>query len=129
MKLDMIGIVTQDMGRSLAFYRRLGWVIPEGLENEAHVEITLENGLRFAWDTLELMQSLVPNFVLHPHNVGAFLCSSAADVDAKYHELTQAGHASQRESWDAFWGQRYAIIQDPDGHTVDLFAPLEQSVS
>ena len=25
--------------------------------------------------------------------------------------------------WDAFWGQRYAVLHDPDGHQVDLYAP------
>jgi catechol 2,3-dioxygenase-like lactoylglutathione lyase family enzyme len=124
-KFDMIGIVTKDMKASLEFYRRLGWETPTDQDQEAHVEITLENGLRFAWDTLELMQRLVPDHVHHPHSVGAFLLENAAAVDAKYFELTQAGYASTREPWDAFWGQRYAMIQDPDGNTVDLFAPLE----
>jgi catechol 2,3-dioxygenase-like lactoylglutathione lyase family enzyme len=125
MKLDMIGIAVTNMARSLEFYRRLGWEIPAGQENEPHVEITLPNGLRFAWDTLELMRGLVPGFEISPHSVGAFLCSSPAQVDAKYAELLAAGVESEREPWDAFWGQRYAIIKDPDGHTVDLFAPLE----
>jgi hypothetical protein len=26
--------------------------------------------------------------------------------------------------WDAFWGQRYAVVHDPDGNGVDLLAPL-----
>lgn len=26
--------------------------------------------------------------------------------------------------WDAFWGQRYAQLQDPTGVPVDLYAPL-----
>lgn len=34
------------------------------------------------------------------------------------------GFNGKKEPWDAFWGQRYAQIEDPDGHTVDLFAPL-----
>jgi uncharacterized glyoxalase superfamily protein PhnB len=29
-----------------------------------------------------------------------------------------------RSPFDAFWGQRYATVLDPDGNTVDLFAPL-----
>ncbi len=124
-KFDMIGIVTQDMKASLEFYRRLGWDTPGDQDTESHVEITLENGLRFAWDTLELMQSLIPDFVHHPHGVGAFLFDNAAAVDAKYNELIQTGYRSAREPWDAFWGQRYAVVQDPDGHTVDLFAWLE----
>ena len=124
MKLDMIGIAVKDMTRSLEFYRKLGWKIPSGLEAEAHVEITLPNGLRFAWDTLALMESLEPDFELSAHSIGAFLCSSPSEVDAKYQELLEAGIEGHRPPWDAFWGQRYAIIKDPDGNTVDLFAPL-----
>jgi hypothetical protein len=30
-----------------------------------------------------------------------------------------------REPWDAFCGQRYAMVKDPDGNPVDLFASLE----
>ena len=124
MKLDMIGICVRDMGQSLAFYRKLGFDIPEGLDAERHVEIALPNGLRFAWDTLELMQSLVPDFALTPHGVGAFLCDSPAAVDAAYQRLLESGVKGRREPWDAFWGQRYAIVEDPDGNSVDLFAPL-----
>jgi len=35
--------------------------------------------------------------------------------------------AESEEPWDAFWGQRYAIVRDPDGNGVDLFAPLADS--
>jgi hypothetical protein len=36
-----------------------------------------------------------------------------------------AGYDGHKEPWDAFWGQRYAIVHDPDGNTVDLFAELD----
>jgi catechol 2,3-dioxygenase-like lactoylglutathione lyase family enzyme len=126
MRLDMIGIVTADIQKSLAFYRRLGLEIPVVPDDENHVEITLENGLRFAWDALEMMKSFDPHITLQPHSVGAFLCSSPSEVDAKYAGLTHAGYESHLAPWDAFWGQRYATVRDPDGNTVDLFAPLEQ---
>jgi uncharacterized glyoxalase superfamily protein PhnB len=38
--------------------------------------------------------------------------------------LTAAGHHGKTAPWDAFWGQRYATVLDPDGNQVDLFAPL-----
>ncbi len=124
MKLDMIGIAVKDMARSLEFYRKLGWGIPTGLEAEPHVEVTLENCLRFAWDTLALMQSLEPDFRISPHSIGAFLCLSPQEVDSKYQELLVADVEGHRPPWDAFLGQRYAILKDPDGNTVDLFAAL-----
>jgi uncharacterized glyoxalase superfamily protein PhnB len=38
--------------------------------------------------------------------------------------MVAAGFSGHLEPWDAFWGQRYASLQDPDGTTVDLFAAL-----
>jgi uncharacterized glyoxalase superfamily protein PhnB len=124
MKLDLIGIVTEDMAKSLEFYRNI-FSIPEGLESEGHVEITLENGLRFAWDTVEVMRSFEPHYTFAPKQVGAFLCNNAAEVDMKYRDLISKGSRSVKEPWDAFWGQRYALVADPDGNILDLFAPLQ----
>lgn len=62
-KPDLLGIVARDMAESLRFYRLLGLEIPEGMDNEPHVEITLPGGLRIAWDTLELMRSIHPDWV------------------------------------------------------------------
>jgi len=30
-----------------------------------------------------------------------------------------------KEPWDAFWGQRYALVEDPDGAHVSIFCPLK----
>jgi uncharacterized glyoxalase superfamily protein PhnB len=35
-----------------------------------------------------------------------------------------AGFHGEKEPWDAFWGQRYAQLHDPDGVPVDLYASL-----
>ena len=35
--------------------------------------------------------------------------------------------AAKLEPFDAFWGQRYATVLDPDGNAVDLFAPSPAS--
>jgi uncharacterized glyoxalase superfamily protein PhnB len=45
-------------------------------------------------------------------------------VDRIFSELVAAGYAAHAEPWDAFWGQRYAGVVDPDGTIVDLYAPL-----
>ena len=126
LEFDLVGIVVRDMRASLEFYRRLGLDIPEGAENEPHAEATTPSGLRVAWDTAELIQQIDPAWTepAGGHRIAlAFLCSSPAEVDAKYDELANLGHG-HREPWDAFWGQRYAIVNDPDGNALDLFAPL-----
>jgi uncharacterized glyoxalase superfamily protein PhnB len=45
-------------------------------------------------------------------------------VDETYAKVTDAGFTGEKEPEDAFWGQRYAQLQDPDGVTVDLYAAL-----
>ena len=126
-KFDLIGIVVQDMATSLKFYRQLGLSIPAEADSEGHVEATLAGGLRFAWDSAEVIRSFDPDWTPGSggHRMGlAFLCDNAAEVDAMYNRLVGQGYVSHKEPWDAFWGQRYAQVLDPDGNPVDLFAPL-----
>lgn len=126
-RIDLVGLVTSDMAASLAFYRRLGLDIPAGAEGQPHVEVPLPGGLRIAWDTVETIRSFDPSWT-PPSGGGrvelAFACDDPADVDRQYAELTRAGDTGYKEPWDAFWGQRYAIVLDPDGNAVALFAPL-----
>jgi catechol 2,3-dioxygenase-like lactoylglutathione lyase family enzyme len=127
-RLDLIGIVVQDMARSLAFYRRLGLDLPPEADGEPHVEAMLPGGLRLAWDTVETIRSFDPAWTPPHggHRMGlAFLLDSPADVDRAYAELTSLGYDGHKAPWDAFWGQRYAVVHDPDGSSVDLFAPLD----
>ena len=115
------------MARSLAFYRRLGLDIPMGRDGEPHVECSLPSGLRVAFDTIATIQSFDPTFDAADREHGislAFACDDPADVDATFASLVAAGAAAHLEPWDAFWGQRYATLRDPDGNGIDLFAPL-----
>lgn len=125
-RLDAIGIVVRDMEAALRFYRLLGLELPAKVAGEDHVEATTPNGLRVMFDSVELMKSLSPTWVEpRGHRMGlAFHCGDAAGVDAVYETITAAGFAGVRAPWDAFWGQRYAQVRDPDGNHVDLFAPL-----
>ncbi|MFK0233115.1 VOC family protein [Streptomyces vinaceus] len=127
-RLDMIGLVVSDMAASLAFYRRLGLDLPAGAEAQPHVEAVLPGGLRIGFDTEDVVRSFDPSWT-RPTGGGrrelAFLCGSPAEVDAVYAELTDAGYEGHLEPWDAFWGQRYAAVLDPDGCAVSLFAPAE----
>jgi catechol 2,3-dioxygenase-like lactoylglutathione lyase family enzyme len=123
---DMIGITVRDIAASLRFYRLLGLSIPEGVEGQPHVEVITPNGYRIAWDTEELMKSLYPDWVqpTGQRMALAFKCDGPAEVDGLYQRIVQSGYQGHKEPWDAFWGQRYAVVVDPDGLLVDLFAPL-----
>lgn len=127
MRLDLVGLIVQDMKASLDFYRALGLELPAGAEAEDHVELTLPGGLRLAWDTVEVIQNFDPDWEAPtggPRVGLAFLFDSPEGVDAKYAELVGLGYAGHKEPWDAFWGQRYTVVKDPDGNSVDLFAAL-----
>ena len=125
-KPDLIGIVVRDMETALAFYRLLGLDIPPDAGTEPHVEIALENGFRIAWDTIELMESIHPGWgVPDGHRmVLAFKCASPEEVNTLYKQVIGAGHQTHKAPWDAFWDQRYAVVIDPDGNLIDLFASL-----
>jgi catechol 2,3-dioxygenase-like lactoylglutathione lyase family enzyme len=124
-RLDAIGLVVSDMAASLAFYRRLGLDVPAGAGTAPHVEATLPGGTRVLWDTEEVIRSFDPRWT-RPRGgdrIGlAFRCASPAEVDATYEALVAAGHRGHLKPWDAVWGQRYAVVLDPDGCGVSLFA-------
>jgi catechol 2,3-dioxygenase-like lactoylglutathione lyase family enzyme len=129
-RIDVVGLVVRDLDASLAFYRRLGLDIPENPDPEGHghVEATLPGGLRIAWDTYEVIRSFDPEWSEPSGPPGmslAFRVDSPAEVDELYSELVGSGYDGHLKPFDAFWGQRYATLRDPDGNPVDLFAPLE----
>ena len=108
-QLDVIGMVVQDMGKALAFYRELGFDLPSEADGEPHVEGQLRGGLRLAWDTVETIHSFDPDW--RPPSGGpgialSFLVDSPADVDALYARMTGLGYEGHKEPWDAFWGMR-----------------------
>src|SRR5215204_5531134 len=127
-RLDMIGLVVEDMARSLAFYRELGFEFAADAEGKPHVEATLPGGLRIAWDTIKEVKSFDPDWEKPSGDsrIGlAFLVDDPSEVDTTYERLVSAGYDGHKEPWDAFWGQRYASLRDPDGNGIDLFCPLE----
>ncbi len=124
MKLDAIGIVAKNIQESARFYRLLGLNFPES--DAAHIEATTASGIRVMLDSEELMQKIHSGWA-RPVGQGmvlAFDCGSPAGVDSAFQKIVQAGFKSKKEPWDAFWGQRYASVIDPDGNSVDLFASL-----
>lgn len=124
-KLNVIEIIAADMAASLDFYRRLGLDIPAGAETQDHVEIAL-GGITLSWDSADLIAKINPKYVRPaggPRIALAFECVDATEVDRTYAELTDAGARGEMEPFDAAWGPRYAVVLDPDGNGVDLYAP------
>jgi uncharacterized glyoxalase superfamily protein PhnB len=124
--LDAFGLVCEDMAESVRFYRLLGLDIADGAESEQHVDIELGGGVRLMLDTVELIKSLSewePASGGHRMSL-AFRCVDPAGVDRTHATVVDAGYTSLAAPFDAFWGQRYATVADPDGNPVDLYATL-----
>jgi uncharacterized glyoxalase superfamily protein PhnB len=123
--LNAIGIVSSDMAQSIRFYRLVGLDVPE-TPDEGHVDASLPSGVRLMLDTEEVVRSFRPDWTRATGNQIslALECSSPAEVDELYARVVAAGFHGEKEPWDAFWGQRYAQLADPDGVPVDLYAAL-----
>lgn len=124
-KANALGLVVTDMAAATDFYQRLGLSFSHG--SEGHAEAELTSGFKLMLDTEASIAAFTTGWTRptgSPRGALAFQFDSPADVDAKYDELTKAGYHGEREPWDAFWGQRYASLLDPDGNGVDLYAVL-----
>jgi uncharacterized glyoxalase superfamily protein PhnB len=124
-QLNAFGIVASDLAQSIRFYRLLGLDVPE-TPAEGHIDTVLPSGVRLMLDTEEVILSFRPEWKRATGNQLsiAFECESPAEVDSTYARIVAAGFHGEKEPWDAFWGQRYAQLLDPDGVGVDLYAPL-----
>ena len=122
-ELNAIGIAVADLQRTRAFYRLVGLDLSDG---DDHVEATMANGTRLMFDTEQVIRSFQPDWRRTNGNQVslAFECSSPAEVDEIYARVVAAGFEGEKEPWDAFWGQRYALLGDPDGVRINLYARL-----
>ena len=126
MKLDAIGIPCKDIENSQKFYQSLGFTFESF--GEGHLEAVSKTGVRIMLDSYELMKKINPTWK-EPNGPSISLCflqETPNRVDEIYSELLNKGGNPIKEPWDAFWGQRYASIKDPNGHQIDLFSPLEK---
>jgi len=130
---NQINIVGRDLDASIAFYRRLGVDIPEDrvwrTASGAHHAAAADNP---SGTTLDIDS---PKFAatwnggwkgrgdLAGRVVVGFDVASRDEVDRIYADMLAAGHRGLQAPYDAFWGSRYAVIEDPDGLAIGLMSP------
>lgn len=131
--LGQVNIVVRDMRKSLAFYRLLGLSIAEiPLAEWAphHASGVTANGVHVELDSVAFAKQWDP--ALDEAKLGAgvmpfFQVSPREEVDRVHARVTAAGHRTQKAPEDAFWGARYAIVEDPDGNAVGITSPIDES--
>ena len=127
--LAQLNLVVADMAVSVAFYRLLGLTIDDTRPYSAHhIDVAMPGGFTLELDSIEFAKRWDAGWRGAPGtgcNVIGFNLPSRRAVDDLFAKLTAAGHAGQQAPYDAFWGARYAVVEDPDGNPVGLMSPIE----
>lgn len=126
MKLDAISITSKNLKETVKFYSLLGFTFADFAPDEKHIEpITKKGDVRLMIDDADLIKDITGVAPIPPtHSSFAILCDNPKEVDKVVSTVKSSGFEIVKDPWDAFWGQRYAIVKDPDGYMVDLFANL-----
>ncbi len=127
--MDGIEVAVSNLAASIAFYSRLGLEFPPGSESEPHSEAPLGPSMRLMLDTEAMLRQIDPDWSAGPGGrLGlAVRLPDPEALDLLYAELAVDG-LGVKQPWDAFWGQRYAVVADPDGLHIDLYAQLPEDV-
>lgn len=114
------------MAQSLGFYRAIGLAAPDYNPDEPQIQIATPGGATLGLILEAAMRDHNPDWAtpIGQRVTFACRCDTPAELDAVYHRVVAAGFTGLKDPWDAFWGQRYAFLSDPDGNRVDLFAAI-----
>lgn len=124
LELYMVGVIVEDMRRSIEFYKRLGVEFHEGSEEKGHVEVKMGDMTFFLstkaanarWDPKRSDASGGYRMILE------FYLEQPDVLDAKYAEMIGYGYTSHVEPYMVTPTLRFAMIDDPDGNTILLSA-------
>ena len=124
--LSQLNLAVRDMDATVAFYRRLGLPV-EAEPGAQHVAVTLSSGLLIEWDTTDFIAQWDAGWAgsTGGSTVLGFSLPAPQAVDETYADLTGAGYKGHQQPYDAFWGARYAIVEDPDGNGIGLMSPID----
>ena len=132
-EFSMVDLVASDVASTLAFYRRLGVEVPDDAVwehggRQHHVEVKMPSGKAIGINSQELTHAYDSGW---PEGAtGSILIFSVPDretVDKLYAEMVEGGAVGHLPPTDAFWGARYAIVDDPDGNHVGIMSPSDEA--
>ena len=125
--LDGINLVVTDMAATVGFYRALGLDLGEDAPwTGYHRPAQAGGALDMDFDSTTFAAVWCEGWPAgRPGVVVGFKVAEREDVDAIYETMTAAGYAGLQPPYDAFWGARFAVLADPDGHGVGIMSPAE----
>lgn len=124
LRCNALSIAVSDLDRAIGFFRLCGIPFPDA-DGGPHVECPLPGGFKIMLDAEASISGFHPGWSAPSGSSRSSLaveCDTPAEVDAAYQRVVDAGFESELEPFDAVWGQRYAVVRDPDGNTVDFYA-------
>ncbi len=127
--LAQVNLIVTDLKQAQEFWALLGWHSTPRHLNAA--VLTFPNGMNLVLHEPEFARLWDPAFAgpTAGSTVVDLNLSSREAVDDTYARIVAAGHTSSVEPWDTFFGVRYAIVCDPDGHRIGLKSPQDPARS
>ncbi len=130
---DQINIVSDEFDATLAFYRSLGVELRDPILTPRgepfHANHQPEEGIAVEVDSPRFARIWNPGWADEPDLGGRLVLGlrvgDRETVDRLYAQVTADGHKGLQPPHDAFWGARYAIVEDPNGIAVGLMSPAD----
>ena len=124
MRLDGFGLLVEDMGRMIRFYRDvLGFQIREA-EDTSNVYLVKDGTLFLLYGRrdFERMTDRRYEYVkgLNGHFEIALYVDTFAEVDAAYADAVAKGASPVPPPTTEPWGQRTCYIADPEGNLIEI---------
>lgn len=124
MKLDGFGLMVNDMGKMIRFYRDvLGFEIKES-EDTSNVYLVKDGTLFLLYGRkdFENMTSRKYEYIkgLNGHFEIALYVDTFEEVDIAYNDAIAKGATAVLPPEDEPWGQRTCYIADPEGNLVEI---------
>ena len=129
--LSQVNLIVRDLQASATFYRLLGLTVQEAGRREwvpHHATAVTPTGVRLEFDSAAFARQWDPGWKEHSGGnrcVLFFGVSSPDEVDRRFEAMAAAGYVVEKTPEDAFWGARYAIVEDPDGNPVGIMSPVD----
>jgi len=127
--LAQVNLIVTDLERAKEFWAILGF--PWAPRHPKAAVIAFASGMNVVVHEPDFARLWDPAYSgpLAGSTVIDINVASRIDVDDLHDRVVAAGYSSSVEPWDTFFGSRYAIVCDADGHRVGLKSPQDASRS